>query len=66
VAKACDEKLAKAQAEIAVRDESLAKAQSMIDALRSQVASLKKMLFGKKSERFVDDPTPVASGPGAT
>lgn len=62
VAKACDEKLAKAQAEITVRDESLAKAQSMIDALRSQVASLKKMLFGKKSERFVDDPTPLLPG----
>ena len=42
--------------------EALKKAQEKIDALTHQVASLQKMLFGKKSERYVDDGTPLLPG----
>ena len=50
------------QTKLEERDEALKKAQEKIDALTHQVASLQKMLFGKKSERYVDDGTPLLPG----
>ena len=50
------------QAELGERDEALKKALEKINALTRQIASLQKMLFGKKSERYVDDGTPLLPG----
>ena len=54
--------VASLQASLEERDEALKKAMERISALTRQVASLQKMLFGKKSERYVDDGTPLLPG----
>lgn len=42
--------------------ETLLKAVKKIDALSNQVAALQKLLFGKKSERYIGEQTPLLPG----
>ena len=54
--------LAGSQAESMELNEALKKALAKIEVMARQITSLQKMLFGKKSERYVDDGTPMLPG----